>query len=323
MGNVLLLVDGDPLIFRSFYGNSDDQGFRSDGLPTGAVTGFLSRLWDLLRDNLKDHRFSHAAIVFDTPGKNWRHQKFPAYKANREERPVDLKIQLEMAKAFMPWFGLNVIEQRGEEADDIIATYCRLNDEAGGETVVASSDKDLFSLIKPGTVIFNPMSGGWVDEKTVDKKFGVKPHLVPEVLALMGDSVDNVPGVPKVGPKTAAALVNYYGSIDVVLSEAKAGTIEPHLASNIARTQLVEHAEDARISRELVELNNYVAVRTPLEGLKARAPDAPSILRALAALEVVTFARRVAFNFNLRADEHAPLPAMVELSGEMMEWRSE
>lgn len=312
----LLLVDGNPLIYRAFYGGGDDPGLRADGLPTGAVAGFCSRLWDMTRDKLRQHRISHAAVVFDAPGKNWRHQISDSYKANRATPNDDLLVQLQMARQLVPHFGMRAVEQRGYEADDLIATYVRLNAESGGETIVATGDKDLFCLVQPGVTIYDPMTDKWVNEAEVIAKFGVPPRRVADVQGLAGDTVDNVPGVPGIGLKTAAELINAYGDLETVLANADL------IRQPKRRQALIDFADQARLSRKLVELDVDVPLRVPLADLEVYPPNAPALLSALAALEIVGFARRVAWAFSLRADEAPPCPAMAAFADEMMCWRA-
>jgi len=312
----LLLIDGNPLIYRAFHGGGDDPGLRSDGLPTGAVAGFASRLWDILREKMLHHRITHAAVVFDAPGKNWRHQISATYKANRSAPNDDLLVQLQMARQLVPHFGMRAVEQRGYEADDLIATYVRLNAESGGETVVATGDKDLFCLIQPGVTIYDPMADKWVNEAEVIAKFGVPPRRVADVQGLAGDTVDNIPGVPGIGLKTAAELITAYGDLETVLANADL------IRQPKRRQALLDFADQARLSRRLVELDADVPLRVPLADLEVYPPNAPALLSALAALEIVGFARRVAWAFSLRADEAPPCPAMAAFADEMMMWRA-
>jgi DNA polymerase I len=312
----LLLIDGNALVYRAFYASGDDPGLRSDGLPTGAVSGFCSRLWDCTRDRMRGHRITHAAVIFDHPGKNWRHKVSETYKANRTASPDDLTCQLQIARHLVPHFGMRGIEQRGYEADDLIATFVRLNEESGGETIIATGDKDLYQLIRPGVSIYDPMKDQWINEEDVLAKFGVPPRLVADVQGLAGDTVDNVPGVPGVGLKTAAELVSKFGSLDLVLENADL------VRQPKRRAALMEFADQARLSRQLVALDDDVPLRVGLGDLEVYPPDAPALLSALATLEIIGFARRVAWAFNLRADEAAPCPAMAAFADEMMMWRA-
>jgi DNA polymerase-1 len=322
----LLLIDGQPLIYRSFYGGGDDAGYRSDGLPTGAVSGFMSRLWDLLREDLKDHRFTHAAVVFDPPGRNWRYDVAKTYKANREEKPIDMVVQLEIAKQLVEPLGLKLIEQRGYEADDMIASYARANEEAGGETVIVTSDKDLYGLVRPGVVIYSPMSKAWITEKEVEAKFGVPPRLVREVQALSGDDVDNIIGLPGIGPVKAAKLVKMFGSFEGLLfsaADAPEWKLKRKDGTSILLPEaLAEMKDQLRQNYELVRLEDWAPLRVPLGALEVKTVNAPALLSALRALEIIAFARRVAFAYYLRADEAKPCPRMLAFAEEMQEWRT-
>ncbi len=326
MSPLLLLVDANPFIWKAYHGGGEDIGYRSDGLPTGSVAGFLARLDDLMSKDLKDHRFTHVAAVFDVVGKNWRHTLASDYKGTREPPPEDLSIQLRMAKHLTPMLGLHAVQQRGYEADDLIATYARVCDEADGETVIVSSDKDLQQLIKPGTAIYTPIAkkgekaGRWINELaemgSAADRILVPPSQVADIMALWGDTTDNIDGVPGIGVKTAAKIIAQFGDLESALAGAAQAKIRPVLQQN-----LIEFADRARMSRKLVALDDRVPLKVPFEALTAYPMRAAELLSALAALELEKFGRWIAFKANLQADRAVPCPRTAAIAAEMMEIR--
>jgi len=210
----LYLLDGTAQLYRAYFavrGLTTRQGF-----PTNALFGFTS----MLRKLIADERPTHLAVTFDLPGKTFRHERYPAYKANRPPTPEDMKQQAPYASKICAALGVPVLQLEGYEADDLIATYTRLAREAGYEVVIVSSDKDLLQLVGEGVIVLNPSKGLRLDPEGVAAQFGVPPGQVLDVLALMGDSVDNIPGVPGVGEKTALSIVATYGGLDAVLERA-------------------------------------------------------------------------------------------------------
>lgn len=316
----LLIIDGNPLVYQGYYGGGSDPGLRADGLPTGAVAGYCSRLWELLRERMRQIRVTHAAVIFDVKGPNWRHKLSADYKSTRSAPPDDLAVQLEMARQITPHFGIRCLGQRGYEADDLIATYARLNEESGGDTVIVTRDKDIQQLIRPGVRIHDFMENKWSGDLALmragDSTIEIEPRLVGDLLALTGDKTDNVAGIPGIGPKTAAELLKQFGDLETVLANADL------IRQPKRRQALLDFAEQARLSRRLVELDADVPLRVPLADLEVYPPNAPALLSALAALEIVGFARRVAWAFSLRADEAPPCPAMAAFADEMMQWRA-
>lgn len=316
----LLLIDGNPMVYRAYFNSGDDPGERSDGLPTGAVAGFCSRLWSLIREKVRHRHVTRAALIFDAPGKNWRHQISAAYKANRSAPIDDLQIQLQLARRIAPHFGLRVLEQRGYEADDLIATYTRLNELSGGQTIIATGDKDMGALIRPGVSLYDPKEDRWLEDfaelNAGGKKIRIQPSKLQDVLALAGDKTDNVAGVPGIGVTIAAELIETYGDLKSVLGAADL------MRQPKRREALKEYADQARLSRELVALDEYVPLQTPLEDLDLYPPDAPALLAALAALEIRRFADRIAWTFSLHTRDYPPCPAMSVLAEEMLIWRN-
>ena len=262
----LVLIDGSGYIFRAFFALpplTDPQG-----VPVGAVYGFCNMLFRLVQDMAGDQ----LVVVFDKGKASFRDAIFPDYKANRLEPPDDLAPQFPLVREAALAVGLPVIELEGYEADDIIATYARAAREAGREVIIVSSDKDLMQLIRAGVQMYDPMKQKAIDRAEVIARFGVGPELVRDVLALAGDTSDNVPGVPGIGVKTAAQLLQEFGDLEGLL--AQAATIrQPKRREN-----LLEHAEQARVSQKLVTLCETVPSLTPLERLYDGALDYAGLL---------------------------------------------
>ncbi len=270
----LYLIDGSGFIFRAYFAMaySRKSGMTNpEGLEVGAVYGFTNMVLKMLRE---DH-IPHMAVIFDAARANFRNDIYPAYKANRDETPDDLKPQFPLVKEVTRAMDLPAIELEGYEADDLIATYAKLATEAGWKVVIVSSDKDLMQLVNNNVRMFDPMKKKFIGKDEVVEKFGVLPDKVIDVQSLAGDSTDNIPGVPGIGVKTAAELINEYGSLDELLERAE------EIKQPKRREKLLEHAEDARISRQLVTLVNDVPVPVPLEDLNAHAPDKPELIAFL------------------------------------------
>ena len=257
----LFLVDGSGFIFRAYHALPPLN--RPDGTPVNAVLGFTNMLVKLITDM----HVPNIAVIFDAARANFRNDIYAEYKANRSETPEDLIPQFPLIRAATAAFAIPSIELEGYEADDLIATYARLAREQGRAVTIVSSDKDLMQLVGNGVRMFDPMKNKYMGEDEVMEKFGVTPDKVIDVQALAGDSVDNVPGVPGIGLKTAAQLINEYGDLETLL--AKAGEIKQPKR----RESLIEHADKARISKKLVALDTHVAPPLPLDELKVSAPN--------------------------------------------------
>jgi DNA polymerase-1 len=257
--NHLYLVDGSSYIFRAYHRLPPLTN--RHGVPAGAVYGYTAMLWKLADGLNKADGPTHMAVILDAAGKTHRDDMFDQYKANRPPAPDDLIVQFPMIRIATRAFGIPCIETEGLEADDIIACYAKAALEAGWATTIVSSDKDLMQLIEPGIDMLDTMNDRRIDAAYVKTKFDVFPKQLGDVLALMGDSVDNVPGVPGIGPKTAAQLINDHGSLEGVLAAAD-GITKPKL-----RQSLIEHADMARLSRELVRLVCDADLPEPLEAL--------------------------------------------------------
>ena len=255
MAKRLMLVDGSGYIFRAYHALPSLT--RSDGAPVGAVRGFSSMLMRLV----DDHPDDDIVVIFDASGDTFRNDIYDQYKANRDAPPEDLRPQFAMVRDATRAFNLPCIEQKGFEADDLIATYATQAKATSRDVIIVSSDKDLMQLIQPGVSLWDPMKQKALDAEACFDKFGVQPDKVIDVQSLAGDSVDNVPGVPGIGVKTAALLINEYGDLDTLLARAS------EIKQNKRRENLIEFAEQARVSRELVTLKVDVPVETPLEQL--------------------------------------------------------
>ena len=260
------LVDGSGFIFRAFHALPPMN--RSDGTPTNAVYGFTTMLIKLVDDLGADH----CAVIFDTARATFRNDIYPAYKAQRPDAPEALVPQFDLIRDAVRAFNIACVEREGFEADDIIATYATSALERGARVTVVSSDKDLMQLVEPGVDMYDPMRNREIGVAEVIEKFGVGPERVIDVQALAGDSTDNVPGVPGIGVKTAALLIDEFGDLETLL--ASADTIrQPKRRQN-----LIEYADQARISRELVTLRRDVDGLPPLDELAVRPPDPDTVL---------------------------------------------
>jgi len=256
----LFLIDGSGFIFRAFHALPPLT--RPDGTPVGAVMGFCNMLLKVLTD----HPHARIAVIFDAARANFRNEIYPAYKANRDETPPDLIPQFPLIREATIAFGLPSLELEGFEADDLIATYARLAVEQGLQVTIVSSDKDLMQLVRTGVRMMDPIKQIFIGEPEVIEKFGVPPEKVVHVQALAGDAIDNVPGVPGIGIKTAAQLINEYGDLEALL----AGTA--NIKQPKRREALEQHAQDARVSLQLVKLDDRSPITVPLEELKTEHP---------------------------------------------------
>ncbi len=273
----LFLIDGSGFIFRAFFarGVSSSVMTRSDGTPTNAVYIYTRMLRKLVDDTEADH----IAVIFDTSRKSFRNDIYADYKAHRPPPPEDLIPQFALVREATEALNVPAVELPGYEADDLIATYARQAADAGAEVTIVSSDKDLMQLVDGRITMFDAMKNVRIGREQVIEKFGVGPERVIDVQALAGDSTDNVPGVPGIGVKTAAQLVGEYGGLDDILSHA--GEIKQPKR----RQSLIDGADDARMSRELVTLKTDVPVEVPLSDFALREPDPGKFLDFLAAQE--------------------------------------
>ena len=277
------LIDGSGYIFRAYYA-LPPLSRKSDGLPTGAVNGFCSMLFKLLEDARSDdskQKPTHFAVIFDSARKNFRNEIYSEYKANRTEAPEDLAPQFEYIRKSVDAFNLPSIELINYEADDLIATYSKKIIDAGAKVTVISSDKDLMQLVSNKIRLYDPMKSKVIGEKEVIEKFGVKPNQVVDVQSLAGDSSDNVPGVPGIGIKTAAELINKYKNLDNLLKKAS------EIPQNKRRETLIENKDKALLSKQLVTLKSDVPVEND---------PAEFIIKDINKEKLYTFLRDMEFN---------------------------
>jgi DNA polymerase-1 len=286
-GSHVYLIDGSGYIFRAFHA-LPPLTRPSDGLPVGAVHGFCAMLWKLMQDARAGRGPTHIAVIFDAARDNYRNKIYDKYKANRPPAPEELVPQFPLIRDAVQAFNVASIEQDGFEADDLIATYAKDAVARGGDVTIVSSDKDLMQLIQPGVAMLDTMKNKSIGRDEVLEKFGVAPEKVVDVQSLAGDSVDNVPGVPGIGVKTAAELIKEYGDLDTLL--ARAGEIRQPKR----REKLIEFADLARISRELVRLKDDVPVEVGIDalGLQETLPD--PLLAFLREMEFNTLTKRIA-----------------------------
>jgi DNA polymerase-1 len=295
-GDHVFLVDGSGYVFRAYHALPPISR-KSDGLQLNAVFGFCNMLWKLLRDMKPDEKPTHLAVVFDKSEKTFRTVMYADYKAHRPDPPDDLKPQFKYIREAVAAFDLPSLEQDGFEADDLIATYVREAREAGATATIVSSDKDLMQLVGDGVVMFDTMKDKRIGRAEVVEKFGVPPEKVIEVQALIGDSTDNVPGVPGIGVKTAAQLIGEYGDLETLLKRAN------EIKQEKRRQSLIEHAEAARMSKKLVTLDDRVKLDVPIGDLAVHEPDYKRLIAFLKAMEFNALMRRVAEFSSIEAGE--------------------
>ena len=293
-GDHLFLVDGSGYIFRAYHA-LPPLTRKSDGLQVNAVLGFCNMLWKLLAEMKADDKPTHLAVVFDKSEKTFRSDFYPEYKAHRPDAPEDLIPQFPLIRDAVRAFHIPCIELAGYEADDLIATYARLACEAGATATIVSSDKDLMQLVNDCTVMYDTMKDVKIGIPQVIEKFGVGPDKVIEVQSLIGDSSDNVPGVPGIGPKTAAELINTFGDLETVLARAS------EIKQEKRRQSLIDNAELARISKKLVTLDSNVPLPVPIEELGVHEPDYKNLIAFLKSMGFKTLTQRVAENSGIDA----------------------
>jgi len=298
-GNHLFLVDGSSYIFRAYHALPPINR-KSDGLQLNAVFGFCNMLWKLLRDMKSEEKPTHLAVVFDLSEHTFRTEMYPDYKAHRPDPPDDLRPQFPLIRHAVQAFDLPCLEQKGFEADDLIATYVRQASEAGATATIVSSDKDLMQLVSDRVVMFDTMKDRKIGRTEVIEKFGVPPEKVIEVQALIGDSTDNVPGVPGIGVKTAAQLIGEYGDLETLLKRAA------EIKQEKRRQALIENADAARLSKKLVTLDDRVKLDVPIGDLAVHEPDYKQLIAFLKAMEFNALTRRVAEFAAIDAGEVAP-----------------
>jgi DNA polymerase-1 len=286
-GDHVFLVDGSSYIFRAYHA-LPPLSRKSDGLQVNAVLGFCNMLWKLMRDMKPEDKPTHLAVIFDKSEKTFRNELYKEYKAHRPDAPADLIPQFPLIRDATRAFDIPCLEMLGFEADDLIATYARQACAVGANVTIVSSDKDLMQLVNDCVIMYDTMKDKKIGIAEVIEKFGVGPDKVIEVQSLIGDSTDNVPGVPGIGVKTAAQLITEFGDLETLLS--RAGEIKQQKR----RETLIENAEKARLSKKLVTLDDKVKLDVPLDELAVHEPDHKLLIAFLKAMEFSTLTRRVA-----------------------------
>ncbi len=285
--NNIYLIDGSGFIFRAYY--ALPALIRSDGLPVGAISGFCNMLYKLL-NNTKSNEINqptHIAVVFDHKGPTFRSKIYSDYKMNRSEPPEDLIPQFELIRQATKAYGLPCLEMEGYEADDIIATYVESAKNNGWEATIISSDKDLMQLVSNQTIMWDTMKNKKIDVEQVREKFGVDPSLVIDVQSLAGDSVDNIPGATGIGIKTAALLINEFGSLKNLLENTQ------NIKQPKRREVLTNELNKILISKQLVTLKTDVPVEKKIEELAISSLNPLSFLSFTEKMEFRTLSQRI------------------------------
>jgi len=305
----LHLIDGSAFIFRAFHA-LPPLTRKSDGLPIGAVSGFCNMIFKMVEDNSGPDAPTHVAVIFDKGSHTFRNDMYDLYKANREEMPEALRPQIPLTRAATEAFNIPCKELEGFEADDIIATLACQAREAGGRVTIISSDKDLMQLVGGGVEMLDAMKNRRIDVDGVREKFGVDPERVVDVQALAGDSVDNVPGAPGIGVKTAALLINEFGSLEELLDRAE------EIKQPKRRQTLIEKRAQIELSKKLVQLDCETPLDFTLDDLEVRDPDPDVLLPFLAEMEFRTLSKRIAEKLGVEAPVIPEKPAAQEDGGD-------
>ncbi|MCE8418605.1 DNA polymerase I [Rhodovulum sulfidophilum] len=283
----LHLIDGSAFIFRAFHA-LPPLTRKSDGLPIGAVAGFCNMIHKYVQDNRGPDAPTHVAVIFDKGSHTFRNDLYDLYKANRDEMPENLRPQIPLTREATRAFNIACIEKENYEADDIIATYARQAVEKGGRVTIVSSDKDLMQLVGNGVEMLDAMKNRRIGVEEVEAKFGVGPERVVDVQALAGDSVDNIPGAPGIGIKTAAQLIQEFGDLQTLLDRAE------EIKQPKRRQTLIENRAQIELSMKLVTLDAETPLDETLDDLEVKEPDAETLLGFLAEMEFRTLLKRVA-----------------------------
>jgi DNA polymerase-1 len=286
----LFLIDGYALIYRAFFAMINRPLITTRGENTSAAFGFTRFIMNILEDHAPDY----LAVVLDA-GSSKRNERYPAYKATRQKMPTDLQVQLPRINALVDAFNIPVITLQDHEADDVIGTLAQRAVEQNIEAVIVSGDKDFYQLLRPGVCLLNPGRGGqamideeWVDTSNAQERLGVPPHHVIDYLALIGDSSDNIPGAPGIGPKTAISLIEQFGPVEDILQRSE------EVKNKRAREALQNYAEDVRLSKELVTIQTDLPVQLDLEELQTKEPDRTRLRQLFIDLEFTSLVREYA-----------------------------
>jgi DNA polymerase-1 len=327
-GDHVFLVDGSSFIYRAYFQSmNQDSKYNSrtsDGMPTGAVRLFCTKLLQFVRDGAAGLKPTHMAIVLDKSEGSFRKELYEQYKGHRPDMPDDMKPQMPLMREAIRAFGLEPVEQERYEADDLIATYAQEAKARGANVLIITSDKDLMQLVGPLVCFYDFESGakgkpGYRPERNLDEAAvterweGIPPEKIGDVLALMGDTSDNVPGVPGIGLKTAAQLIKEYGDLETLLERA------PEIKQPKRREALIANADIARLSKKLVTLDCEAPLPVPLDDLRLPEPDGARLVSFLKAMEFSTITRRVAEIYGTDIAEVAPDPRLMP-GGEAIRW---
>ena len=292
----IYLVDGSTYIFRAYHA-LPPLTRKSDGFPVGAISGFCNMLDKLIKDEREKNNLTHLLVIFDASGKTFRNDIYPEYKANRSSPPEDLIPQFPVIRKATDAFNVNHVEMLGYEADDLIASYAKAAINEKMKVTIVSSDKDLMQLVKEDVSMLDTMKNRLIQKNEVIEKFGVEPKKVIDVQSLAGDSIDNIPGVPGIGIKTAALLINEYGNLDNLLEKAS------NIKQNKRRESLIEFADQARLSRELVTLKEDIELPIPIKNTEIQSIDPEKLISFLKGMEFKTLTEKKAREFNVNLDE--------------------
>jgi len=292
----IYLVDGSTYIFRAYHA-LPPLTRKSDGFPVGAISGFCNMIDKLIKDEREKNNLTHLLVIFDASGKTFRNEIYPEYKANRSSPPDDLIPQFPVIRKATDAFNVTHVEMLGYEADDLIASYAKAAVDEQMKVTIVSSDKDLMQLVKEDVSMLDTMKNRLIKKNEVIEKFGVEPNRVIDVQSLAGDSVDNIPGVPGIGIKTASLLINEYGNLDNLLEKAS------NIKQNKRRESLIEFADQARLSRELVTLKEDVELPIPIKNIEIQSINPEKLISFLKGMEFKTLTEKKAREFSLNLDE--------------------
>mgnify|MGYP001186882447 FL=1 len=292
----IYLVDGSTYIFRAYHA-LPPLTRKSDGFPVGAISGFCNMLDKLIKDEREKNNLTHLLVIFDASGKTFRNDIYPEYKANRSSPPEDLIPQFPVIRKATDAFNVNHVEMLGYEADDLIASYAKAAINEKMKVTIVSSDKDLMQLVKEDVSMLDTMKNRLIQKNEVIEKFGVEPKKVIDVQSLAGDSIDNIPGVPGIGVKTAALLINEYDNLDNLLEKAS------NIKQNKRRESLIEFADQARLSRELVTLKEDVKLPIPIKDIEIQSFNPKKLISFLKGMEFKTLTEKKAREFNLNLED--------------------
>ncbi len=280
----LYLIDGNSYIYRAFYAVRGLTA--SDGTPTNAIYGFINMVFRILRDKQPDY----FSIVFDTPGPTHRHEAYEDYKAHRPGMPDELKAQIPLIKEIVDAFRIHTIEMEGYEADDLLGSIAKMAETKGFDVLIVTGDKDMCQAVSPKVKLYDSMKEKITEEKDVIEKFGVPPAQFPEIIALMGDTSDNIPGAPGIGEKTAVKLLKEFGDLDKLLANHTA------IKNTRARNSVAGNMDNIRLSKELATIHSDMKIDLSIEELKREEPDWERLRDFFKALEFRSLVRLIPNN---------------------------